>query len=67
MAWVAQSGKITVPFIGADTAHQVEVAVAAAEITLSDEENTYLEALYRPRDVINGYNPIRRPRALGAS
>jgi aryl-alcohol dehydrogenase-like predicted oxidoreductase len=66
MAWVAQSGNVTVPFIGADTAHQVEVAVAAADIALSDEEKTYLEELYRPRDMINDYNPIRRPRALGA-
>jgi 1-deoxyxylulose-5-phosphate synthase len=66
MAWVAQSGNVTVPFIGADTAHQVEVAVAAAEIALSADERAYLEELYRPRDVINDYNPIRRPRALGA-
>jgi len=66
MAWVANSGNVTVPFIGADTAHQVEAAVAAGAIVLSAEERTYLEELYRPRDMINDYNPIRRPRALGA-
>jgi len=40
--------------------------MAAADIALSDEEKTYLEELYRPRDMINDYNPTRRPRALGA-
>jgi 1-deoxyxylulose-5-phosphate synthase len=44
----------------------VEVAAAAAEIKLSADERAYLEELYRPRDVINDYNPLRRPRALGA-
>ena len=31
-------------------------------MALSDEERAYLEAPYRPRDVINDYNPVRRPR-----
>jgi aryl-alcohol dehydrogenase-like predicted oxidoreductase len=66
MAWVANSGNVTVPFIGADTAHQVEAAVAAGAIRFAPEELVYLEELYRPRDMINDYNPIRRPRALGA-
>jgi aryl-alcohol dehydrogenase-like predicted oxidoreductase len=65
MAWVADSGNVTVPFIGADTAHQVELAVAAGAIELSAEERNYLEELYRPRDMINDYNETRRPRALG--
>jgi hypothetical protein len=30
---------------------------------LSDEERAYLEEPYRPRDMINDYNPVRRPRA----
>jgi hypothetical protein len=38
--------------------------VAAAAMTLSDEERAFLEAPYRPRDMINDYNPVRRPRAL---
>ena len=36
------------------------------DIALSEEERNYLEELYRPRDMINDYNPTRRPRALGA-
>lgn len=64
MAWVASSADVTVPLIGADSADHVEAAVHAATITLDDQERAYIEELYRPRDMINDYNPIRRPRAL---
>ena len=64
-AWVAGSPRITAPLIGADAADQVDVAVAAAALRLEAEECAFLEAPYRPRDVINDYNPTRRPRALG--
>jgi len=64
-AWVAGSSRVTAPLIGADAPEQVEVAVAAAELVLDEQEKTFLEAAYRPRDEINDYNPIRRPRALG--
>jgi hypothetical protein len=40
--------------------------VAAAQTQLSLEERDYLEAAYRPRDMINDYNPVRRPRAFAA-
>ncbi len=63
-AWVAGSANVTVPLVGADTPDQVDVAIAAAALTLSDEERTFLEAPYRPRDTINDYNLVRRPRAL---
>ena len=63
-AWVASSGNVTVPLVGADTPGHVDTAVEAAALTLSAEEKTFLEAPYRPRDVINDYNDIRRPRAL---
>jgi aryl-alcohol dehydrogenase-like predicted oxidoreductase len=64
MAWVAGSPQVTAPLIGADAPEQVDAAVAAAAMQLTDEERAYLEAPYRPRDMINDYNPIRRPRAL---
>jgi 1-deoxyxylulose-5-phosphate synthase len=64
-AWVAASPYVTAPLIGADSPEQVDVAAAAAQLRLDAEERTFLEAPYRPRDVINDYNPIRRPRALG--
>lgn len=63
MAWVAQNANSTVPIIGADSAEQLEFAVAAGDIRLSPEELLYLEELYRPRDMINDYNDLRRPRA----
>jgi len=66
-AWVAGSPQVTSALIGADTPDQVDVAVAASELTLDSEERAFLEAPYRPRDVINDYNPIRRPRALGSN
>ncbi|MFI4895323.1 MAG: aldo/keto reductase [Steroidobacterales bacterium] len=66
-AWVAGSPQVTSPLIGADTPDQVDVALAASELTLDSEERAFLEAPYRPRDVINDYNPIRRARALGSN
>ncbi len=67
MAWVASSPNVTVPLIGADAPEHVDAAIDAAALTLSDEEKLYLEEAYRPRDMINDYNPVRRPRALGRS
>jgi len=63
MAWVAASPNVTVPLIGADSPQQLDTAIEAADIALTAEENAWLEAPYRPRDMINDYNPIRRPRA----
>jgi 1-deoxyxylulose-5-phosphate synthase len=64
MAWVAGHAGVTAPLIGADTPDQVDAAIAAAALKLSEDERTYLEAPYRPRDMINDYNPLRRARAL---
>jgi len=66
MAWVCGHGQVTAPLVGADTPEQVEAAVAAAEMVLDEDERAFLEASYRPRDMINDYNPVRRARALGA-
>lgn len=66
MAWVAQNSNSTVPIIGADSPEQLQLAVAAGEIKLSQQELDYLEELYRPRDIINDYNEVRRPRASPA-
>lgn len=64
MAWVLANPTVTCPLIGADAPEQVEAAVAAADFVLSPEERRFLEEPYRPRDVINDHNPVRRPRAL---
>ena len=65
-AWVIGSGNSTVPLVGADSAEQVEAAIEAASLTLSADERAYLEEPYRPRDMINDYNPLRRARAYSA-
>ena len=65
-AWVAGHPGVTAPIVGADAPEQLDAAVAAAQTQLSLEERDYLEAAYRPRDMINDYNPVRRPRALAA-
>jgi 1-deoxyxylulose-5-phosphate synthase len=65
MAWVAGSANHNVPIVGASQTAQLEVAVEALALKLTAEERAYLEAPYRPRDEINDYNPVRRPRGLG--
>ncbi|MFI4934365.1 MAG: aldo/keto reductase [Caulobacterales bacterium] len=67
MAWVAAQPAVTAPLVGADAPDQVDAAVAALAVDLTEEERAFLEAPYRPRDMINDYNPVRRPRALGES
>jgi aryl-alcohol dehydrogenase-like predicted oxidoreductase len=64
MAWLAGHPDVTVPLIGADAPDQVDAAVSAASMALTAEERSFLEAPYRPRDMINDYNPVRRARAL---
>ena len=64
MAWVAQNRNSTVPIIGADSIDQLKLAVEAGNIVLSTEECQLLEEPYRPRDMINDYNEVRRARAF---
>ena len=64
MAWVAGSPNPNVPIVGASKTSHLEVAVEALELRLDAGERDFLEAPYRPRDVINDYNTVRRPRAL---
>lgn len=66
MSWVAHSPNVDCPLIGAQSVAELETAVAAADFVLSGEERAWLEALYRPADVINDHNPVRRRRALPA-
>jgi len=63
-AWVYSSGNVAVPLIGAESADHVAAAVEATQIVLDDEERSFLEEPYRPRDMINDYNNVRRPRSL---
>ncbi len=64
MAWVAGNPNPNVPIVGASTTSHLEAAVEALGLRLDPAERAFLEAPYRPRDVINDQNPLRRPRAL---
>ena len=64
MAWVAGNPNFNVPIVGASKTAHLEVAVEALALELDAGERAFLEAPYRPRDEINDYNPVRRPRAL---
>ncbi|PVU83116.1 alcohol dehydrogenase [Cellulomonas sp. WB94] len=48
LAWVARNPVVTAPIIGATTASHLTDAVAALEITLTDDEVRRLEQPYRP-------------------
>jgi 1-deoxyxylulose-5-phosphate synthase len=63
-AWVAASPNVTVPLVGADAPAHLDVAVQALGVALSEAETAFLTEPYRPRDMINDYNPVRRSRAL---
>jgi aryl-alcohol dehydrogenase-like predicted oxidoreductase len=64
MAWVAGNPNPNVPIAGASKSSHLDVAVEALALRLDPAERAFLEAPYRPRDVINDQNPLRRPRAL---
>ena len=64
LAWVAGSEHRNVPIVGASKTAHLEVAVEALQLQLSAAERAFLEAPYRPRDMINDQIPVRRPRAL---
>lgn len=64
LAWVAGSPNHNVPIVGASQTAQLEAAVQALALPLDPAERAFLEAPYRPRDEINDYHPLRRPRAL---
>jgi aryl-alcohol dehydrogenase-like predicted oxidoreductase len=64
MAWVADNPNPNVPIVGASKTSHLEVAVEALAVRLDAAERAFLEAPYRPRDVISDQNALRRPRAL---
>lgn len=55
LAWMLSKPYITAPIIGATKMYQLEDAVAALEIKLSDEEIKFLEEPYQPR-AISGHS-----------
>jgi len=53
LAWVMKNPAITAPIVGASKLHHLQEAIAATEITLSDEEVKALEAPYQPKPVLD--------------
>jgi aryl-alcohol dehydrogenase-like predicted oxidoreductase len=51
LAWVLQRPGITAPIVGATKLGHLQDAVAAEQLTLSDEEMATLEELYRPHPI----------------
>ena len=52
LAWLLHQPGVNAPIIGASKMVQLEEAVAAVEIVLSDEEKLFLEECYRPHPVL---------------
>ena len=51
LAWVLRQPGVTAPIVGASKMEQLDQAIAALDISLSDDECRELEDLYQPHDV----------------
>jgi aryl-alcohol dehydrogenase-like predicted oxidoreductase len=65
LAWVLSKESVCCPIIGAGSVSQVENNIKALDLELATNEIEILDALYRPRDVINDHVPNPMPRHLG--
>jgi len=52
LAWLLHQPGVTAPIVGASKMHHLEEAVAAPDITLTDDERRFLEELYQPHPVL---------------
>ncbi len=52
VAWIVANPVITAPIIGASKMAQLEQAVTALDVQLSDEDCAYLEEPYQPHPVL---------------
>lgn len=52
MAWVNNKPEVTAPIVGATKLNHLDDAVAALDVTLTDEEINRLEAPYVPHSVV---------------
>jgi 1-deoxyxylulose-5-phosphate synthase len=52
LAWLLHKPGVTAPIVGATKLEHLEDALAAAELSLSDEEIERLEEPYRPHPAI---------------
>jgi aryl-alcohol dehydrogenase (NADP+) len=52
LAWLLHQPGVTSPIVGATKMDQLQQAIAALNVTLSDEERKSLEELYEPHPVL---------------
>jgi aryl-alcohol dehydrogenase-like predicted oxidoreductase len=52
LAWVLQTPGVTAPIVGASKAAQMDDALAALALRLSDDERAAIEAAYRPHAIV---------------
>ncbi|CAF0944581.1 unnamed protein product, partial [Adineta ricciae] len=52
LAWILSKSGVCAPIIGATKMYQLEEAVAATQIKLSEEEIKHLEELYQPHRIL---------------
>jgi aryl-alcohol dehydrogenase (NADP+) len=55
LAWLLHKPGITAPIIGASKMYQLEEAIAAVDISLSGDEQAFLEEPYQPHPIL-GHN-----------
>ncbi len=53
LAWVLRHPAVTAPIVGASKPHHLDEAIAALDLTLSNEEAAALEKPYRPKRVLD--------------
>lgn len=67
-AWLRRNPTVAAPIVGALKAEHIDDAIAALEVTLTDEEATKLETPYTPRlDYQGASNPVMLARATQAA
>jgi aryl-alcohol dehydrogenase-like predicted oxidoreductase len=57
LSWVINAPGITAPILGATKLAQIEDAIKALDLVLTDEEKNALEAPYRPRKIVGYPHP----------
>jgi aryl-alcohol dehydrogenase-like predicted oxidoreductase len=61
LAWLRRNPVVTAPIVGATKPHHIDDAVAALDLTLSDDEARLLEAGYTPRYDFQG---VSEPKVI---
>ncbi|HUR03653.1 MAG TPA: aldo/keto reductase, partial [Nonomuraea sp.] len=55
LAWLLGRSGVSAPIVGASKVDHLDDAIAAVEVSLSEEEAARLEAPYRPHQIIGHF------------